>query len=287
MILSGYGITIEVRRGYLFVKDGFGRDIRQMAFHKIDRIKWVIILGHSGFITLGALKWLHELETKIIHIGWRGEIYYTSTPDREDIFLRRKQYKAKENETGVNITRYLISERLKEQQAGLIKYFPGAVCVYEKKTYNSSDFIQGLLSNLGRAVTIPEILGLEALAGYVYWNEIKSVPVQFKKTDLSKVPEHWKVFGLRVALPHTKSHKNAINPANATLNYLLSLLFAETKLMILQAVSNYIKNVAIYLGIGRMRWLCLKYVKLQGKNLPADRPAVIRFMRQRDVLRRI
>jgi len=53
MILSGYGISIEVRQGYLVVKDGFGRDIRQCAFHKIDRIKWVIILGHSGFITLG------------------------------------------------------------------------------------------------------------------------------------------------------------------------------------------------------------------------------------------
>ncbi len=235
MVLSGYGISLQVDNGYLVVKDGFGRQIRKSSFHKITKIKWVVIHGVSGFITLAALKWLHEIGASIVHVGWDGEIYHVSTQGREDIRLRRQQYKAKDNETGIDVSRYLIAERLKGQWLGLKTYFPKAACTYEKKIYNSGDLIQGLLSEAKSSITIPEILGHEALAAVIYWKEIQELPVRYSKSDLSKIPEHWKVFGPRPSRIQPKANRNATSPGNAMLNYLFSLLYAETKLKILQA----------------------------------------------------
>src|SRR5262249_25382556 len=47
--------------------------------------------------------------------------------------------------------------------------------------------------------------------------------------DLSRVPDHWQTFGSRKS-PLTGSQRLAVNPPNALLNYLYSLLEAESRL---------------------------------------------------------
>jgi CRISPR-associated endonuclease Cas1 len=76
-----------------------------------------------------------------------------------------------------------------------------------------------------------DLLLIESQAANAYWSAWRNLPVQFPKTDLQRVPEHWRTFG-----PHTSqltgSPRLAVNPANAILNYLYALLEAEACLAI-------------------------------------------------------
>ncbi len=51
----------------------------------------------------------------------------------------------------------------------------------------------------------------------------------FPRNDLRRVPRHWQVFGTRES-PLTGSPRLAVNPANATLNFLYAILQAEARL---------------------------------------------------------
>jgi CRISPR associated protein Cas1 len=63
----------------------------------------------------------------------------------------------------------------------------------------------------------------------VYWSAWSTLPINFPKNDLKRVPEHWRTFGARVS-PLTVSPRLACNPPNAILNYLYALLESESRL---------------------------------------------------------
>jgi hypothetical protein len=77
--------------------------------------------------------------------------------------------------------------------------------------------------------TIESIRQIESIAAKAYWQAGRSVPGEFLRSDLKRVPEHWKLFGTRVS-PLTNSPRLAVNPANAILNYLYAILEAESRL---------------------------------------------------------
>jgi hypothetical protein len=62
-----------------------------------------------------------------------------------------------------------------------------------------------------------------------YWSAWRTLPIEFPRKDQSRVPAHWRVFGTRVS-PLTGSPRLAVNPPNAILNYLYSLLESEARL---------------------------------------------------------
>src|SRR5262249_51634477 len=62
-----------------------------------------------------------------------------------------------------------------------------------------------------------------------YWAAWRTLPVNFPKKDLARIPEHWKSFGTRVS-PLTGSPRLAATPACAMMNYLLALVESEASL---------------------------------------------------------
>jgi CRISPR associated protein Cas1 len=66
-------------------------------------------------------------------------------------------------------------------------------------------------------------------AARAYWSAWSTLPINFPKNDLSRVPEHWRSFGARVS-PLTGSPRLAVNPPNAILNYLYSVVESEARL---------------------------------------------------------
>jgi hypothetical protein len=91
--------------------------------------------------------------------------------------------------------------------------------------------IAELRSALASAETIEAIRFLEARAGHSYWSAWRALPVNFPNRDLTRVPDHWKVFGSRVS-QITGSPRLATNPPNAMLNYLYALLECEARLAV-------------------------------------------------------
>ena len=71
----------------------------------------------------------------------------------------------------------------------------------------------------------------EGHAAAVYWEAWRTVSVQFPKSDLPRVPEHWRRFGTRRS-PISGTSRRPPNPVNAILNYLYTLLESETRIAI-------------------------------------------------------
>jgi hypothetical protein len=70
---------------------------------------------------------------------------------------------------------------------------------------------------------------IESQAARAYWSAWSTLPINFPKNDLARVPDHWRMFGTRVS-PLTGSPRLAANPPNAILNYLYSVLESEARL---------------------------------------------------------
>jgi CRISPR-associated endonuclease Cas1 len=220
--LTGHGLTITIDRGYLTLSDGIADQRREARFHKTDRtLKRLIILGHSGTITLEALTWLDHAKIPLTRIDPDARLTLTSTTrGRDDARLRRAQATATTNGTSLTIARWLITEKLTGQATALGRQ-PGAA--------DAATRILEARDKLSDAATTDELRILESDAAKRYWDAWSHTPVRFVKRDQARVPEHWRSFGQRISAL-SGSPRRAINPANALLNYLYAILEAETSI---------------------------------------------------------
>jgi hypothetical protein len=92
-----------------------------------------------------------------------------------------------------------------------------------------SEKIHCYRSELAEADDLIRVRLVESRAAAVYWSAWRSLPVVFPTKDQRQVPVHWRPFGTRVS-PLSGSPRLAVNPPNAILNYLYSLLESEARL---------------------------------------------------------
>jgi DNA-binding transcriptional regulator YdaS (Cro superfamily) len=92
-----------------------------------------------------------------------------------------------------------------------------------------ADDIARLRNTLRSVERLETVLSIEANAALAYWSAWSKLPIQYPRTDLRRVPDHWQQFGARVS-PLTGSPRLAVNPPNAVLNYLYAILEAEARL---------------------------------------------------------
>lgn len=223
VIVDGYGIRVFVRHGRLHIEDGMGRHRREADFTRAAvPFKRLVILGHEGFITLEAMRWLAGVGAALIQIERSGRLLATSAmPGRDDPRLRRAQAQAPFSPVGVEVARELLRQKISGQldvATAMVKASP-----------DIRQRINGWLVALEDAQDLPALLHAEAQAALWYWGAWERRPIQFGTRDSALVPEHWKTFGQRRSL-HGNGPRAATNPANAMLNYLYALLEAECRL---------------------------------------------------------
>ncbi len=234
VILSGYSVSAKTEKGFLCLHYGCAEDQHTAKYSPATcKIKRLVILGHDGYITLAALKWLFDIGAGIIQIGLDGEIILASAPHREHIAIKRAQYAAVDNQNGWDITTYLVTRKAYGQAQVLSKYAHNATCTYQGDTLDTTRFIKSRASEIKQARSIPEVLVLEGIIAVAYWDAISKIYLRFKKKDSKYLPNHWLTFGARHSLINPKVNRNATNPANAMLNYLYALLYAETCIALL------------------------------------------------------
>lgn len=219
LVLSGYGLRVTVERGHLLVFDGVCEDRRQMRLSRATcNLKRLVVLGHTGFITLEALRWLRDIGSALSVIDANGQVIVTSGPTgHHGAQLLRSQALAAANRTGLEIVRDLLREKLRGQ-ATVLHSLDGAKSAIEKITHG--------VDTLEDGKTLDQLRAVEAEAGAAYWKAWESLPIHFGHRDRERVPEHWQTFGLRHS-PLTASPRKAINPANALLNYVYAMLESE------------------------------------------------------------
>jgi CRISPR-associated endonuclease Cas1 len=222
--LYGYGISVTVRCGHLILKDGIGPVRREAHFSRIGHgLRRLIVVGSDGNISLAALRWLTDQKAAFVMLDRNGSNLAISCPVYpSDARLRRAQGLADTNDTGLRIVRELISQKLLGQEK---------VARYKLCNIRVAESIAEIRKRIGSTYTKQEFLSLEAHAASAYWSAWKNLPVDFPKTSLPRVPNHWRTFGPRIS-SLSGSPRLAVNPGNAILNYLYALLESEASLAI-------------------------------------------------------
>src|SRR5580658_2927173 len=118
--LSGYGIKVTVDRKHLAVSDGIGRERREGRFAKAtSRIKRLIVMAQTGFVTIESLRWLSDAKAAFIHLDHDGSILTASIGGLDDARLRRAQALIPMTEHRLAIARELLEAKMKGQLAVL------------------------------------------------------------------------------------------------------------------------------------------------------------------------
>lgn len=222
LALSGYGLRLAVERGHLVTEDGVGAHRRVGRFPRVaSGIRRVIVVGHSGTVTLEALRWLHEVDAAFVQIGPDGELIASGAPNAiRDTRVRRGQALAMHSPDAIQVLRDLIAHKVSEQLRVLelmegVKDNRAAVAEFHDR--------------LQSANSLESIRFFESRAAAAYWQAWENIPMRFAKSEVRYLPDHWPLFGTRRSVL-SSSPRNAASPANAVLNYLYALLEAEARL---------------------------------------------------------
>jgi CRISPR-associated protein Cas1 len=223
VVARGYGIKIRVDRKHLVIADGVGRDRQTRRFHRATgNLRRLVLIGHTGYISLEAIRWLHDIGAALVHIDPDGRLLTTSTlHGRKLPALRRAQALAATSPAGVQVARELLDAKV-TGQASLLPELPGGG--------HAQPDVSRALADIDSATTLRDLLDAEARAAAAYWTAWAALPVPIAtrgRRQEHRIPEHWRAFGQRASLL-TGGPRTATNPANAILNYLYALLEAET-----------------------------------------------------------
>jgi CRISPR-associated endonuclease Cas1 len=220
--VSGYGIQVRVDRGHLLIEDGIGTDRCQRRFPRVGHgLKRLVVIGSDGMVSLGALRWLADQKAAFVMLERDGSVLVTTGPVRSsDARLRRSQALANQSDIALRIARELIDKKLAGQEQ---------VARHKLLGVESADTILRYRSELAEADTPESVRMIESKAAGAYWAAWHTLPINFPKRDIPRVPAHWLVFGARVS-PLTGSPRLAVNPPNAILNYLYAVLESESRL---------------------------------------------------------
>jgi CRISPR-associated endonuclease Cas1 len=215
-----YGLKIYVHRGHLIVHDGIGRRRQTRRYHRVtSKLRRLVVIGHTGYITLDGLGWLHDIGAALVHIDAAGQLLTTSAASGlGHAALRRAQALAPTSEAGLEVARSLLHAKVSGQASVLGELRPPA---------GRARVISQALDTITSAPDLRTLLAAEAEAAGLYWDAWTTLRVPIASRDQARVPEHWLTFGQRASLI-TRGPRAATNPANAILNYLYALLEAET-----------------------------------------------------------
>jgi CRISPR-associated endonuclease Cas1 len=222
LVLDGYGLRVSVERGHLAVSDGIGDERRRGRFAKATcGLKRLALLGHSGFVTLEALRWVHDAGAAVVQIDADSKVIAAWGPvGFDDARLRRSQALATTNGVGMKVARELVQRKLGGQLALLTRLHEGQ---------GSVAIIEENLDDLKRTLTPGHLRLFESSAAAAYWKAWERVPIRFVRRDESRLPDHWRTFGPRGS-PLANGPRQAANPANAIVNYLYAVLEGEARI---------------------------------------------------------
>jgi CRISPR-associated endonuclease Cas1 len=222
LTLSGFGIKVRMQCGHLEIEDGIGPERRRIRLARVGHgLRRLVLIGSDGFITLEAIQWVADQDASFLLLDRDGSILATTGPVRpSDAKLRRAQALAHHSGAALWITRELIGQKLAGQEE---------IARIKLLDTTTADTIARFRAEVPTAESITTIRLIESQAARAYWSAWSTLPVNFPKKDLHRVPEHWLRFGSRQS-PLSGSPRLAASPANAILNYLYSILESETRI---------------------------------------------------------
>jgi hypothetical protein len=199
LTVSGNNPSIRVDGGYLVVSDGPipvpstycgaappAKD--RMTTLRLPRsacpVDRIVVTRPDGFITFGAIRWLHGVGCALVQLDWDGTVLLATAPAGPDRpAIRRAQALAAGDKTGLPIMREILRCKL-AGQARVARLLGGE---------DTAAAIERLADEIKETQDGMHILAAEGAAASAYWALWQQLPVRFIRRD--RVPEHWQTFG--------------------------------------------------------------------------------------------
>src|SRR5215211_5528516 len=117
IVAAGYGLKFYVRRGHLIIEDGVGRNRQTGRYHRAtSKLKRVVVVGHDGYITLEAMRWIRDIGAAFVQIDTDANLIALSAPARHhESRLRRAQVLATTDDLGRIAVVSLLKAKLERQ----------------------------------------------------------------------------------------------------------------------------------------------------------------------------
>jgi CRISPR-associated endonuclease Cas1 len=225
LIVDGYGLQLAVRYGHLNISDGIGPHRRTRTLPRAQRtVRRIVILGHTGTLTLDAVRWCADTGIALIQIDSDGRVLMVGNNSaRTDSRLLRAQAAAAGSEVGVAIARQLLGVKVDGQ---------AAIAQDQLANTEIAAAVRRLGTDLQQATDLRVCRDLESQAANAYFAAWTAVGCRFTKQSHDRVPGHWHQYTVRSS-PLTRSGhspRNAADPINALLNYGYALAEAEARI---------------------------------------------------------
>ena len=221
-VVGGFGAAVVVERGHLELRDGVGEHRRERRFAKTDAPRRVVVTsGTDGVVSLESLRWCASVGTPVVILGRDGALLAAGPPGRTTARLLRAQALALHTAAGVEVTRYVISSKLRGQARVLTRLADD----------DGASLLLGLACAAEHGESIDEVRAGEAGGANVYWSAWERlVEVRWTAKDRPRVPSTWCRFNGRRSAVHPGSPRTATDPVGAMLNYGYKLCEAEATL---------------------------------------------------------
>ena len=223
LVVDGFGVALRIlSRGKLRVEDGIGRQRRSLTLDRAGcGLERLVLIGHTGYVTLEALAWLRAIGAALVQIGRDGEVLAHSVPYGYDGHpIRRAQALAVTNGFDLAIARELIANKLDGQRRILVRL--GA----DLREFDK------LRASLDGADSIERVRVIEANAAALYFPAWRDVRIRFRERDLARIPARWLRCDSRASVL-TGAPRAATSPINSMRNYLFACAESEARLALL------------------------------------------------------
>jgi CRISPR-associated endonuclease Cas1 len=222
LVANGYDVKLAVRAGQLKITDGIRSGYRSRVVSRTDKVRRIIILSESGFVTLEAIRWADALGISIVQLDREGRCLMTTPGLNGDSRLRKAQYVAQDNTAlAMAIVQPLLTSKL-----------TGQAKIVRDILRNDPEKIERQIAQIERADSLATMLACEGHAALNYWAAWSGlVHVPFIVSQLSMVPPHWYAFQARTSLKSPlRQGKDATDPINAMLNYAYAVCESEARI---------------------------------------------------------
>lgn len=240
MVLCGHGVSLNVDRGTLLVRDGLTHYPQTRKEHRIfpgdpTRPSRILVVDGSGNITFEVIDWLREQDIPLIRLHWLGAATVIAGRDgyaADPVAWRRQEALRADPKRRLAIGRRLIAQKLERSLETLEACLPATV-----RRHLAMEIIGGklLLLRSRRTLGLSELHGIEGRAAKVYFDAWAGTPLKWRVSKRYPIPNAWKSIGQRQSLVTGKKGKNrdASHPVNAMLNYAYAVLESQVRLDVL------------------------------------------------------
>jgi CRISPR-associated protein Cas1 len=251
LILTGNGLSINVDKERLIIKDGFTHYPQKAArfeFFKgaLEIPPRIVIVDGNGFITLDALSWMSEQNVDLIRLTYDGQIQSVISPKgySADPKLVSWQRETRSDDTArLKFATDIIRTKITESKITLESYLPESA-FRDKGIVSAEKALQRIRNDPPESVG--ELLALEGNTAQTYFYAWRHLDLKWKATKAYPIPENWKRFFSRSALRARggkPTNKRATHPVNAMLNYAYG--FLESRVRIETIAEGYDPSLGI------------------------------------------